>query len=425
MDERLTNSPLPDFLGSTAQALAITQPLLTTLVVAATLAVAAYLGYMLARRLLIGILQRVTVRSDDQWVDALRGQRVFYRLSHFVPLLIVRAGLPYLPALPASITLLLQRVITVWMVIAVARALASALAAYGEVRTRSARPGQRPIKGYLQMATLILYLLAAVVALGVLLDRDPLLLLTGIGAASAVLLLIFQNTILSLVAGIQLTNNDLIRVGDWIEMPDMNADGDVTEIALNTVTVQNWDKTFTIIPTHSFLGKSFKNWRGMQASGGRRIKRSLDLDVSTIRFLAEHDIERLSKFALLRPYFEEKRAEISAWTQEHPDAQDDAVNSRRLTNVGTFRAYVTRYLRSHPRIAQDMTFLVRQLQPGPSGLPLELYVFVNDVRWAVYEGVQADVFDHLIAILPEFELRLFQAPSGSDIGRLAPAQQSD
>lgn len=425
MDELLTNTPLPDFLGSTAQAWAVTQPLLTTLVVAAVLAVAAYVGFMLTRQVLIGILHRITVRSDNQWDDALRGQRVFYRLSHFVPLLIVRAGLPYLPALPEGVALALQRLITVWMVIAVARALAAIVAAYGEVHARAARPAQRPIKGYLQMATLVLYLLAGVVTIGVLLDRDPLVLLTGIGAASAVLLLIFQNTILSLVAGIQLTNNDLIRVGDWIEMPDMNADGDVTEIALNTVTVQNWDKTLTIIPTHNFLGKSFKNWRGMQASGGRRIKRSLDLDISTVRFLDEQDVERLSKFALLRPYFAEKRAEISAWEQEHPDAQDDAVNSRRLTNVGTFRAYVTRYLRSHPHIAQDMTFLVRQLQPGPSGLPLELYVFVNDVRWAVYEGVQADVFDHLIAILPEFELRLFQAPSGRDIGRLAPARLRD
>jgi miniconductance mechanosensitive channel len=188
--------------------------------------------------------------------------------------------------------------------------------------------------------------------------------------------------------------------------------------------VQNWDKTLTIIPTHNFLGKSFKNWRGMQASGGRRIKRSLDIDMSTVHFLDEADVERLSRFVLLQPYFEEKRADITAWIEEHPAAHDDVVNSRRLTNIGTFRAYVTRYLRAHPGIAQDMTFLVRHLQPGPRGLPLEIYVFVNDVRWAVYEGVQADVFDHLIAILPEFGLRLFQEPSGSDMRAFAVAARA-
>jgi len=419
MDELLNPTPLPGYLGSALQEWASAQPLLSTLVVAVVLALVSYVAFVVTRRLLIAALNRAVDKSSNVWDDALKGRRFFYRLSHFVPLLIIRAGLPYLPALPDGIAVALQRVVGVFVVVAIARAIVALINAFGDVYARSPKAAERPIKGYLQVVSLGIYFLTGIVAIALLLNRDPLVLLTGIGAASAVLLLIFQNTILSLVAGIQLTNNDLIRIGDWIEMPDMNADGDVIEIALNTVTVQNWDKTLTIIPTHNFLGKSFKNWRGMQASGGRRIKRSLDIDMSTVRFLGEADVERLSRFALLRPYFDEKRTDIGAWIEEHPEAQEDVVNSRRLTNIGTFRAYVTRYLRAHPQIAQDMTFLVRHLQPGPRGLPLEIYVFVNDVRWAIYEGVQADVFDHLIAILPEFGLRLFQEPSGSDMRILA------
>jgi len=229
---------------------------------------------------------------------------------------------------------------------------------------------------------------------------------------------VFRDTLLSLVAGIQLTGNDLIRVGDWIEMPQFNADGDVVDIALNTVKVQNWDRTFTVIPTHRFLEQSFKNWRGMQASGGRRIKRSVLLDMSSIRFLEPDEVDDLRRFAVLRPYFDAKLREIDAWTEDHPEAREDPVNARRLTNVGTFRAYVAAYLRGRPDIRHDMTFLVRQLDPTPEGLPLEVYVFVADTRWAVYEGIQSDVFDHLLAILPEFGLRVFQQPSGADVGRL-------
>lgn len=419
MDQPPGRTPLPEFVSAPLQEWATAQPLLATALVGAALAILAYVGFTLARRVLIAALNRLMERSRGNWDNALRGRRFFYRLAHLVPLLIVRAGLPYLPALPDGVAVLLQRLLAVWMIFAVTRAAAALVMAFGDIYARRPEAAERPITGYLQVATLVAYALAAVVAVALLLDRDPLVILTGIGAASAVLLLIFQNTILSLVAGVQLTNNGLVRIGDWIEMPDMNADGFVTEIALNTVTVQNWDKTLTIIPAHNFLGKSFKNWRGMQTSGGRRIKRSIDLDVSSVQFLSEADQQRLSRFALLRPYFEEKRQEIAAWVEEHPAAQEDVLNSRRLTNVGTFRAYVTRYLQAHPGIAQEMTFLVRQLQATPTGLPIEIYVFVNDVRWAVYESVQGDVFDHLFAILPEFGLRPFQAPTGADLRALA------
>ncbi len=424
MDEFLTPTPLPGFLGTALQEWATAQPLLATIVVAVVLAVLSYVSYEVTRRLFIVAINKAVLRSKNKWDDALKNRRFFARLSHFVPLLIIRAGLPYMPALPDAFALGLQRGLAAVVVITFTRALVSLINAFGDVYATTSRAIERPIKGYLQVLIIVAYIVSGFLVIGMLLNRDPFTLLAGIGALSAVIMLIFQNTILSLVAGVQLTNNDLIRIGDWIEMPDMNADGDVVEIALNTVTVQNWDKTLTIIPTHNFLGKSFKNWRGMQVAGGRRIKRSIVIDMSTVRFLTEAEVEDLRRFALIRDYLNEKREDIGEWIEQNPAAKEDVVNSRRLTNLGTFRAYVTKYLRAHPSIAQDMTFLVRQLQPTSRGLPLEIYVFVNDTRWAVYEGVQADVFDHLIAIMSEFDLMLFQEPSGSDMVLLAEAVAS-
>lgn len=396
------------------------QPVIATIVLAAALALVAYVGFMLSRWILVLLLNRFVVKPGAKWDAALEKRNFLERLSHFVPLLITHAGLPYLPALPENLISFLQRLIGVWIVIAFARAVAALLDTVGDVYARKPQAAERPIKGYLQVVTLIVYGFSAVVAVAILLDKNPTVILTGVGAASAVLLLIFQNTILSLVAGIQLTNNDLVRIGDWIEMADMGANGSVTEIALNTVTVENFDKSLAIIPAHNFLGKSFRNYRAMQASGARRLMRGVNLDLSTIRFLTEDDVERLSRFAVLRPYFAEKRAEIAAWVEENPAAREDVVNMRRLTNVGTFRAYVTRYLQQHPMIAQELTLQVRQLQSGATGLPLEIYAFVADSRFAVFEGVQSDIFDHLMAILPEFSLRLYQAPSGSDVRSVAP-----
>jgi len=229
----------------------------------------------------------------------------------------------------------------------------------------------------------------------------------------AIIMLIFRDTILSLVASVQLTSNDLIRVGDWIEMPQFGADGDVTDIALNTVSVLNWDKTITVIPTHKFLENSFKNWRNMYGVG-RQIKRSISINTSSIRFLTPAEIERFRRFALLTDYIDRKLEELVEFNARYPDDPELIINQRRLTNIGTFRAYVDAYLRNHPMINNDLTFLVRQLQPTAEGLPIQLYVYTTDTRWAVYEGVQADVFDHLMAIIPEFGLRVYQRPSGND-----------
>lgn len=411
-------SRLASLTGDAVRQWTDAQPWLASAVFLALLFVLAWLAYQITRRYVLTAITRVMQKTNATWDEDLEQMGIFRRLAWAVPFVVIRAGLPYIPALAPGLVSFIQKAMTIAIVIVLARATAALLEAVGHVYARSPNASHRPIKGYLQAVTLVVYIAAAIILIAALIDRDPLLILGSLGAASAVLLLVFRDTILSLVAGVQLTGNDLIRVGDWIEMPDFNADGDVIDISLNTVTVQNWDKTLTIIPAHKFLDNSFKNWRGMQASGGRRIKRSLHLDVSTVRFLTKNEIGDLRRFALLRPYFDEKSRDIGAWLEHNPAGREQPVNARRLTNVGTFRAYIDLYLRSRPDIATGMTFLVRQLQPTDTGLPLELYVFVNDVRWPVYEGVQADIFDHLLAIAPEFGLRVFQQPSGHDLRQL-------
>jgi miniconductance mechanosensitive channel len=247
------------------------------------------------------------------------------------------------------------------------------------------------------------------------LDRPPLILLSGLGALAAVLMLIFQDTILSLVASVQIASNDIVRLGDWVEMPQLNADGDVVDIALHTVKIQNWDRTITTVPTKRFISDSFKNWRGMQESGGRRIKRAIYLDQTSVRFLNADEINHLGELYLLNAYLQSKQQEIAVWNSNLAERSQQPANTRRITNLGTFRAYVENYLRNHPRVHQGMTLIVRHLSPTPQGLPIEVYCFTNTVEWAAYEGIQSDIFDHLLSILPEFDLRIFQEPSGADM----------
>lgn len=412
--------PLPSYFPTAAQDWAAAHPWWATLVGGTALVLLGWLAFRLTREVLLVALNRLGAQVRTKWGDALEKRRFFYRLAYLVPFIIYRAGLPYLPALADGIQSLIDRLLVTAMIIVVARAITSFVNAFGDVHAQTPKAHLRPIKGYLQVVIIITYLLAAITIVATLLNRDPLIVLGGVGAASAVLLLIFRDTILGLVAGVQLTSNDLIRVGDWIEMPQFNANGNVIDIALNNVTVKNFDETFTVIPTHHFLDHSFRNWRGMQDSGGRRMKRSLLIDISSVRFLTPDEIDDLNRFALLRPYFEEKREDINTWIAANPAARENPVNSRRLTNIGTFRAYITRYLQARPDIDKSLTFLIRQMESGPQGVPIEIYVFVADTRWDVYEGVQGDVFDHLMAILPEFGLNIFQSPSGTDMRSLAP-----
>ncbi len=277
----------------------------------------------------------------------------------------------------------------------------------------------RPLKGFVQLIQIVVWVLGSVLAVAVLLDRSPLLLLSGFGAMTAILLLVFKDTILSLVASVQLTAQDMVRVGDWIEMPQFGADGDVVDVQLHTVKVQNWDKTITTIPTHRLITDSFKNWRGMSQAGARRIKRAIFIDVSSIRIQTQEEVDHFTRFALLKDYIETKENELADYNKGLATEAGTDVNMRRLTNVGMFRAYAYNYLKNHPKIHSGMTLIVRQLAPGPEGLPLEIYCFTNTTDWGLYEDIQSDIFDHLLAIVPEFGLRLFQKPAGSDLEYLA------
>lgn len=400
-------------------------PFALTVLQLAGLVLAAWLANWLTRMVLIRVVGKLVRATPMRWDDALMSPRVLARLANVVPALIIASGIATITELPVGVETVVRNVALAFVALTIALAISHVLDAVNELYvTSSSRANERPIKGYLQVVKLVVYVFAAVIVIATLIDRSPLLLLSGFGAMSAVVLLVFKDTILSLVASIQLANNDMLRVGDWIEMPALQADGDVIDMALNTVKVQNWDKTVTTIPTYRLISDSFKNWRGMQDSGGRRIKRALLIDQSSVRFLEPEERAHLRRIALIDEYLDDKRQELEAYNDNLLAKGKDPVNTRQVTNIGTFRAYVDHFLRAHPGIHQDMTLLVRQLEPGPTGLPIELYCFTNSVAWGVYENTQSDIFDHLIAMLPEFGLRLYQAPGGADIAALMQALQA-
>ncbi|SMB21344.1 putative membrane protein; putative channel [Sterolibacterium denitrificans] len=346
---------------------------------------------------------------------------VIARLANIIPTVVLMLGIQAVPELPEMLVTVVQNVCSAFIVLTLALAVSGMLTLVNEVYQRRPDAHLRPIKGYIQVLKIAIFIIAAILVVANLIDRSPLILLSGLGAMAAVLMLIFQDTLLSLVASVQLGSNDMVRVGDWIEMPQLNADGSVIDIALHTVKVQNWDKTITTIPTKRLISDSFRNWRGMQESGGRRIKRSLYLDQQSVRFLSEEERQRLKRFSLLSDYLESKEEELANWNARLGKERQEQVNQRRLTNIGTFRHYVERYVRRHPGIHQDMILMVRLLSPTADGLPLELYCFTDTTAWVPYEGIQSDIFDHLLAILPEFGLRVFQHPSGADMRTLRPA----
>jgi len=387
-------------------------PELQTLLASATLIFAAWLSNWIVKRILVRGLYRLLRHTRD---GELQDFGIIKRLSNIVPALVLSLGVTTVPGLPEAAVTVVQNVCGGFIVLTIALALGAVLDIINVVYQRRPDARLHPIKGYLQVVKIVIYAIATILIIATLIDRSPLILLSGLGAMAAVLMLIFQDTLLSLVASVQITSNDLIRVGDWVEMPQLNADGDVIDIALHTVKVQNWDKTITSIPTKRFISDSFKNWRGMQESGGRRIKRSLYLDQQSVHFLDADERKRLYRFSLLEDYLVNKRKEIDEWNAKLSERGQDPVNTRKVTNLGTFRAYVERYLRAHPGVHQNMTLMVRQLSPTADGLPLEIYCFTNTVAWTQYEAIQSDIFDHLLAILPEFGLRVFQHPSGGDV----------
>jgi len=376
------------------------------------------LALIISKRILLAGLARIIQKSQSRWDNIFLEQKVFNRLAHFAPALVVYLLCPLaFPESPNLVTFFKDAAF-VYMIIMALLVLDSLMNSALHIYQTFDVSKEIHLKGFVQALKIIIVLIGIIFILSVITGRSPLFFLSGLGAITAVILLIFKDTLLGFVAGIQLTANNMVRKGDWIEMPQFGADGDVLDVTLTTVKVQNWDKTITTVPTYALISQSFKNWRGMQESGGRRIKRALYIDMNTIKFCDGEMLERYSRIQYIRDYLDSKKKEISDFNRELNVDDASLVNGRKLTNIGTFRAYVEAYLHHHPRIHQDMTFLIRQLKPSEHGLPLEIYVFSNDQVWAHYESIQADIFDHLLAVIPEFDLRVFQNPAGSDFHRI-------
>jgi miniconductance mechanosensitive channel len=385
----------------------------------ALLLLLAIISYWITKHYLVKLLEIVFKRSKNTWDDALVQHDFVKRLSYMMPIIVVYMSIDLLMPSQAFAPELFKRFSMVFFVIAGVWILDSVLLAVREIYSSSQIASRRPIRGYIDAIKIIAYVMAGIFIISILTDKSPWGILSILGGFTVVLMLIFKDTILGFVASIQLSGHDMVRVGDWIEMPKYGADGDVIDVTIHTVKVRNWDKTITTIPTYGLVTDAFKNWRGMSESGGRRIKRSLNIDMSSIKFCTDEMLESFEKFALLKEYLQQKKEEISAYNAEHDVDDSQLINGRHQTNIGVFRAYVVAYLKNHPKIHQSMTFLVRHLEPTPYGLPVQIYVFSNDQAWANYEAIQADIFDHLLAALPEFDLRVFQNPTGYDFAGIA------
>jgi miniconductance mechanosensitive channel len=382
------------------------------------LVAAAVVAAFVTKRLWLALVRMLVTRTHSTWDDALVQHNVFDKLGQIVPAVLMHRGILLVPDVPVWLDAVVQNVAAAWMVLAAAMATNGVLAAINTIYEATPIARERPIKGFIQLGQIGVRVIAVILMIAALIDQSPVIMLSGLGALTAVGMIVFQDTLLSLVASIQLTSQQIIRVGDWLEMPDYSADGDVIDVALYNVTVQNWDKTITTIPTNKLVNGAFKNWRGMTESGGRRIKRSINIDLNSVRSLTDAELKRFSDFALLKDYIASKDKDLQAYNAALDSPGEGGVNLRRLTNIGTFRAYIYNYLKNHPKIHTDMTLIVRQLQSGNDGVPIEVYCFCNDTNWFNYEGIQSDIFDHLFAIAPEFGLQVYQSPAGMDLRQL-------
>lgn len=374
--------------------------------------------HLMVRGWLLKVLKKLGKTANHPWYDALLQNRVPQRALFILPLLIFYIGFDWVSELPDEMLDFFMRLLNATMVLVVARTIDAFLSTIHSLHLLDPESKRRPIKSYIQLGKVLVYMITGILIIAQLAGQSPWYFLSGIGALTAIIMLIFRDTLLSLVASVQLTNNDLLRVDDWIEMQQFGADGPVVDIALNNVRVQNWDKTFAVIPTHKFLEHSFRNWRGMQESGGRRMMRSVLIDLESIRFLTLAEVERLKESHLLHTYITRKLEDVHSYNQKNLTKSGVITNGRWLTNIGTFRAYAFEYLKHHPGVNQEIFTLVRQLEPTANGLPIQLYCFTKSIQWAEYEQTQADIFDHMLAILPEFGLRHYQQPSGWDFNKI-------
>lgn len=375
---------------------------------------AAFISDLAAKRFILSLIKGFVAKTDTRLDDILFERKVFLRIAHLAPAVVIYVLAPSALDGYTNLVSFVETLSLLWIFFSVVLAIDAIINAVYDIYQGTSMSREIPIKGVIQAVKLVLYLMAVIVFVALAIRKSPFYLLSGLGAMTAILMLVFKDVILGFASGIQLTANRMVAHGDWVEMPKYGADGEVIDIALTTVKVQNWDKTITTIPTHALISESFKNWRGMSEAEGRRIKRAINIDMGSIRFCDEAMLMDFSLISLIKDYLERKRLEISEENRAAAVDESSPVNGRRLTNIGTFRAYVAAYLRNHPMINQDMTLIVRQLAPSEKGLPIEIYVFCRDKAWANYESIQSDIFDHILAVIPQFGLRIFQNPTGSD-----------
>ncbi|MEK6348514.1 MAG: mechanosensitive ion channel domain-containing protein [Burkholderia sp.] len=388
------------------------EPLVGCLIlVAASCVIAAAVRFLLLR-----VAARFAARTPTRFDEVLFQYGAFKWLSRLVPFVVFQLGFRAVPGIPESAARVVDKVVFAVLVFLATMMVSAVLSAIEHLhRTKPREHATLSLKGAMQLIKLLMFLTAALVVIGAVTGKQIGLLLSGIGAMSAVLMLIFKDTLLGLVAGVQLSSNDMLRIGDWITMPSAGADGDVIDITLNTVKVSNFDRTIITIPTWKLITESYQNWRGMTESGGRRIKRAIFIDATSVRFLAPNEIARLEHLTLLKDYLASKRGLLDEWNGALGADGEWSGNRRQLTNLGTFRAYCDSYLQRHPRIHGGMTRMTRQLPLTAEGIPMELYCFTDTTAWLDYEAIQGDIFDHLLAVLPEFGLRVYQHPSGFDM----------
>lgn len=378
--------------------------------------------HIILHRIVLRTFERRAQASSKLWLQIITQNKLFHRLAFTLQGIIVNVQAVLWLQKGSDAAQILTTCAQLWVMLYALLSFFSLLDVIFNLSQKLSAASQLPLKGIFQGVKLVSAILVGILIISLLLGQSPAILISGLGAMAAVLMLVFKDPILGLVAGIQLSANDMLKLGDWLEMPKYGADGAVTDIGLTTVKVRNWDNTITTIPTWSLVSDSFKNWSGMSASGGRRIKRSINIDTTSVHFLDEQEQQRLIQAKLLKPYMDSRHQEIDEWNREH-GSEASVLNLRKMTNVGTFRAYLNEYLRNHPRIRKDMTLMVRQLASDNNGLPMEIYCFTNTVVWAEYESIQADIFDHIFAVVEEFGLRIYQSPTGNDIRSLAGAIQ--
>ena len=407
---------LPFFAAAEALADFELMPVLYWIAKGAALLVLCFVTNWIGKNVIIRVVRTIVKRTRTKRDDIFLDSGALTRVSHLFPALVVHFAAPLLFS-EEHILSVIRSGVSIYLIFITLFVFDGVLNAVHALLAHSTRAQNLPLKGFIQATKLLANLVGLVFVVSVLFGKTPVYILSGLGALTAVLMLIFRDAILGFVAGIQISVNNMVRPGDWIEMTSNSANGDVIDVSLTTVKVRNFDKTFTSIPAYDLISKSFINWRGMSESGGRRIKRSIRIDMRSIRFVDEDLLAELKRIEVLRPYLEQRIEEIRVWNSEHEVDREMPVNGRRLTNVGCFRAYCEAYLRKDDRIRKDMTFLFRQLEPDAQGLPLQIYVFTATTNWVRYEAIQADIFDHLIAALPRFGLSVYQEPSGSDFER--------